>query len=134
VAGRSRGPAEPSRSPNKALDGPHIVTPYKLPQEPVTIPFDHRRWRAATASGRVAWTAVAFSFSFFGVVVYWPQLSKHHLSESTIAVAMLVLIVLSLITSIYVVALAYRFTVARVFGVISLLMNIGLVAILAFIY
>ncbi|TWT86396.1 hypothetical protein [Stieleria varia] len=78
--------------------------------------------------------AVVSSFALFGLVTYWPQLTKNWLDDIATAVSMFALIALSLICSICVVVFSYRFTVARVFGGISVLMNVGLVLLLAFIY
>jgi len=110
------------------------VNPFITPRALSEPPSNRLRSRFATASRRNAWIAVAFSFAFFGLVLYWPQITQHRLSENAIGVSLLVLIALSLIASICVLAFSYRFTVARVFAGIGVLMNVGLVSVLAFIY
>ena len=78
--------------------------------------------------------AVVSSFAFLGLVMYWPQLTKNRLCDNAIVTSMFAVVALSLITSICVVAFSYRFTVARVFGGISVLMNVGLALLLTLIY
>ena len=111
-----------------------VVNPFIPPHALSERPSSRPRFRFATASRRNAWMAIAFSFAFFGLVLYWPQITKHRISDNAIVVSLHALIALSLIASICVLAFTYRFTAARVFGGIGVLMNVGLVSVLAFIY
>ena len=110
------------------------MNPFVPTQALIERPCGTPHFRFATASRRNAWIAVASSFAFFGLVTYWPQLTKHTLDDGTMAVSTFALIALSLIYSICVVVFSRRFTVARIFGGISVLMNLGIVSVLAFIY
>jgi hypothetical protein len=131
---QSSVPAGGKRSSVKQIIDYFAVNPSTPPQALSERPRSRLRFRFATASRRNAWMAVASFYAFFGLVLYWPQLTKHRLNDNAIVVSMFVLIALSLIASICVLAFSYRFAVARVFGGIGVLMNVGLVSVLAFIY
>tara|TARA_A100001391_G_scaffold153747_1_gene111593 strand:+ start:554 stop:967 length:414 start_codon:yes stop_codon:yes gene_type:complete len=110
------------------------VNPFAPVVSLIERPSVNPRFSFATASRRNAWMAVVSSFAFLGLVMYWPQLTKNRLCDNAIVTSMFAVVALSLITSICVVAFSYRFTVARVFGGISVLMNVGLALLLTLIY
>jgi hypothetical protein len=110
------------------------VNPFKPTEALADGHHESRRLRFATYSRGKAWLAVTMSFLVLGSAMYSPQLAKTYLHDQAIAASIFTLFALSLSISICVFAFASRFAVARVFNAISVLMNVGLVVILGFIY
>lgn len=74
------------------------------------------------------------SFLLLSFAMYSPQFAKTYLHDKAIAASIFALFALSLSISICVFVFAYRFTSTRTFSAISVLINVGLVAILGFMY